>query len=51
MNEHKLVSIKFKTNFIRLIYHAKGEFNEINVTYATLGGDYICCQMSIYVPQ
>ena len=32
---HKLVLKKFKTNYIRFIYHLKGGFNEKNVTYIT----------------
>ena len=34
INEHKLVSIKFKTNYIRFIYHLKGgSVKKCNVPY------------------
>ena len=36
INGHKLVSIKFKTNYIRCIYHLKGDSMK-NVKYTTSG--------------
>ena len=48
--EDKLVSIKFKTNYIRFIYHLKGgSMKKCSIHY--IGGDYISFQMSISVTQ
>ena len=50
INEHKLVLIKFKTNYIRCIYHLNGgSMKKCNIHY--IGGDYICFQMSLSVAQ
>ena len=50
INEHKLVSIKFKTNYIRCVFHLKGgSMKKCNIHY--IGGDYICFQMSLSVAQ
>ena len=49
-NEHKLVSIKSKTNYTRCIYHLKGgSMKKCYIHY--IGGDYICFQMSLSAAQ